>query len=131
MDKIKKAIIFKGLPYTGIADLCTCPHCENVMGEMDNVAMLVPAGMARCPHCGEQLMWYSEDTIDEDKEASMYDIVTDNDIELFEYVANYKEVTNEEVEKSLNYDMLTDAEKAAIDEFVGKVDLTDTTQLLQ
>ncbi len=42
-----------------------------------------------------------------------------------------KEVTNEEVEKSLNYDMLTDAEKAAIDEFVGKVDLTDTTQLLQ
>lgn len=96
MDKIKKAIIFKGLPYTGTADLCTCPHCENVKGGMDNVAMLVPAGMSRCPNCGDELMWYSENPLSDDIEASMYDIVTDDDIELLEYDANYKEVTNEE-----------------------------------
>ena len=57
MDKIKKAIIFKGLAYTRIADICTCPHCENVKDGMDNVAMLVPPGMSRCPNCGEQLTW--------------------------------------------------------------------------
>lgn len=96
MNKIKKAIIFKGLAYTGIADICTCPHCENVKGGMDNVAMLVPAGMSRCPNCGDELMWYSENPLSDDIEASMYDIVTDNDIELLEYDANYKEVTNEE-----------------------------------
>ena len=40
-------------------------------------------------------------------------------------------VTEEKVEKSLNYDLLTDAEKRAIDEFCGKLDITDTTQILQ
>lgn len=35
------------------------------------------------------------------------------------------------VEKSLNYDALTPAEQKAIDEFVAKVDVADTTQILQ
>lgn len=96
MDKIKKAIIFKGLAYTGIADICTCPHCENVKGGMNNVAMLVPPGMSRCPNCGEQLMWYSENPLGDDVEASMYDIVTNRDIELIEHNAKYKEVTDDE-----------------------------------
>ena len=42
-----------------------------------------------------------------------------------------KKVTEETVEKSLNYDLLTDEEKAAIDEFLAKVDIEDTTQILQ
>lgn len=42
-----------------------------------------------------------------------------------------EKVTEEKVEKSLNYDLLTDAEKKAIDEFCGKLDITDTTQILQ
>jgi len=44
---------------------------------------------------------------------------------------NAKTVTNEEIEKSLNYDLLTDEEKQAIDEFNEKIDLHDTTQVLQ
>ncbi len=40
-------------------------------------------------------------------------------------------VTEEKVEKSLNYDLLTDAEKRAIDEFCQKLDVSDTTQILQ
>ena len=44
---------------------------------------------------------------------------------------NAKTVTNEEIEKSLNYDLLTDEEKAAVDEFNEKIDLHDTTQVLQ
>ena len=42
-----------------------------------------------------------------------------------------KKVSNEVVEKSLNYDLLTPEEKQAIDEFVAKVDVKDTTQILQ
>lgn len=45
--------------------------------------------------------------------------------------ATEKKVTEETVENSLNYDTLDDAEKAAIDEFVQKVDVTDTTQVIQ
>ena len=44
---------------------------------------------------------------------------------------NVNEVTNEKIEESLNYDSLTDGEKAAIDEFNKKIDLTDSTQVLQ
>ena len=40
-------------------------------------------------------------------------------------------VTEEKIEKSLNYDLLTPAEQTAIDEFNQKIDLTDTTQVLQ
>ena len=46
-------------------------------------------------------------------------------------VTEAKKVTEAEVEKSLNYDALTDEEKQAIDEFVAKVDVNDTTQILQ
>ena len=42
-----------------------------------------------------------------------------------------KKIEEKEVEKSLNYDALTDAEKAAIDSFNEKIDVTDTTQILQ
>ena len=41
------------------------------------------------------------------------------------------EVTNEKIENSLNYDSLTDEEKAAIEEFLKKIDVTDSTQVLQ
>ena len=42
-----------------------------------------------------------------------------------------KKVSEEVVERSLNYDALTDQEKAAIDEFISKIDPTNTTQVLQ
>lgn len=42
-----------------------------------------------------------------------------------------KKVTEAEVESSLNYDNLEPVEKAAIDEFISKVDITDTTMILQ
>ena len=42
-----------------------------------------------------------------------------------------KKVSEEVVEKSLNYDALTDEEKKAIDEFIEKIDPTNTTQILQ
>ena len=48
-----------------------------------------------------------------------------------ELVQETKLVTEEEVEKSLNYNALTDDEKKAIDDFLGKVDVSDTTQVLQ
>ena len=41
------------------------------------------------------------------------------------------EVTEEKVEKSLNYELLSEEEKKAIDEFVKKVDVTDSAQVLQ
>ena len=42
-----------------------------------------------------------------------------------------RKVTEEEVEKSLSYDELTDAEKQAIDEFIAKIDPKNTTQVLE
>lgn len=42
-----------------------------------------------------------------------------------------KKIDEEVVEKSLNYDALTDEEKAAIDEFLAKVDVKNTAQVLQ
>ena len=41
------------------------------------------------------------------------------------------EVTEEKVEKSLTYDLLSEEEKKAIDDFVKKVDVTDSAQVLQ
>lgn len=41
------------------------------------------------------------------------------------------EVTEEKVENSLNYDLLLPEEKQAIDEFCKKVDVTDTTAIIQ
>ena len=40
-------------------------------------------------------------------------------------------VTNEKIEESLNYDLLTEEEKAAIEEFNKKIDVNDATQVLQ
>ena len=40
-------------------------------------------------------------------------------------------VTNEKIEASLNYDSLTADEKSAIDEFNKKIDVNDSTQVLQ
>ena len=42
-----------------------------------------------------------------------------------------KKVDEAVVEKSLNYDALTDEEKAAIDSFLAKIDVKNTTQVLQ
>lgn len=42
-----------------------------------------------------------------------------------------KKIEEKEVEKSLNYDALSLEEKNAIDEFNSKIDVTDTTQVLQ
>lgn len=42
-----------------------------------------------------------------------------------------KKVTEENVESSLNYENLSPEEKAAIDEFLTKIDIEDTTQVLQ
>lgn len=42
-----------------------------------------------------------------------------------------EKVTDEKVEKSLNYDLLTKEEQEAIDDFCEKVDVTDSTQILQ
>lgn len=40
-------------------------------------------------------------------------------------------VTNEKIEESLNYDSLTEEEKAAIEEFNSKFDVNDATQVIQ
>lgn len=42
-----------------------------------------------------------------------------------------KSVSEAKIEKSLNYDNLTNEEKKAIDEFNGKIDVYDQTQILQ
>ncbi|MBR3249406.1 MAG: toxic anion resistance protein [Clostridia bacterium] len=42
-----------------------------------------------------------------------------------------EKVTEEKIEKSLNYDALTEEEKAAIEEFNKKLNVEDTTQVLQ
>ena len=42
-----------------------------------------------------------------------------------------KKVTEEKIEESLNYDLLSKEEKEAIDEFNEKIDINDTTQVLQ
>ncbi len=46
-------------------------------------------------------------------------------------LAETKEVTESTIEKSLNYDLLSKEEKEAIDEFNEKLDVEDTTQILQ
>jgi len=46
-------------------------------------------------------------------------------------VTEGKKITEEKIEKSLNYDELTDEEKKAVDEFNEKIDVFDSTQILQ
>ena len=48
-----------------------------------------------------------------------------------ELVNSNEKVTNEKIEESLNYDLLTKEEKEAIDEFNKKIDISDSTQVLQ
>ena len=48
-----------------------------------------------------------------------------------EGLVNESEITDKKIEKSLNYDELSKEEKEAIEEFNQKLDLTDTTQILQ
>ena len=48
-----------------------------------------------------------------------------------EAIEEKRKVEEAEVEKSLNYDALTAEEKAAIDSFLEKVDVKNTTQVLQ
>ena len=42
-----------------------------------------------------------------------------------------KQVSEAKIEKSLNYDNLTEEEKKAIDKFNGEIDVYDQTQILQ
>ena len=46
-------------------------------------------------------------------------------------VQDAEKVTNEQIEQSLNYDMLSEEEKKAIDEFNQKINVEDATQVLQ
>ena len=48
-----------------------------------------------------------------------------------EELVDTKKVTEEKIEDSLNYDLLSDEEKEAIKEFNDKVDVYDNTQILQ
>ena len=51
--------------------------------------------------------------------------------ESIEGLVNDKNVTNEKIEESLNYEGLTAEERKAIDEFNSKIDITDSAQVLQ
>lgn len=51
--------------------------------------------------------------------------------EVDEIVKGSNQITNEKIEKSLNYDALTEQEKRAIDEFNSKINVQDSTQVLQ
>lgn len=46
-------------------------------------------------------------------------------------LAKEEKVTEEKIEKSLNYDELTDEEKKAVDDFNKQIDVFDSTQILQ
>lgn len=46
-------------------------------------------------------------------------------------LAKEEKVTEEKIEKSLNYDELTEEEKKAVDEFNKQIDVFDSTQILQ
>lgn len=46
-------------------------------------------------------------------------------------IESTNEITNEKIEKSLNYDELSKEEKEAVDEFNKKIDVMDSTQVLQ
>lgn len=46
-------------------------------------------------------------------------------------LAKEEKVTEEKIEKSLNYDELTEDEKKAVDEFNKQIDVFDSTQILQ
>ena len=49
----------------------------------------------------------------------------------FDNLAEEKKVTDEKIEESLNYDLLSKEEKKAIEEFNSKIDVSDAAQVLQ
>ena len=51
--------------------------------------------------------------------------------EVAQIVKEGEKVTDEKIEKSLNYDSLTQEEKDAIEEFNKKIDINNSTQVLQ
>ena len=51
--------------------------------------------------------------------------------EKIENITKEGKVTEEKIEDSLNYELLSDEEKKAIDEFNSKIDVEDSTQVLQ
>ncbi len=53
------------------------------------------------------------------------------DKKLNELAESSEKVTEEKIEKSLNYDELSEEEKKAVDEFNEKIDVFDSTQVLQ
>ena len=53
------------------------------------------------------------------------------DEKVTELVNSEKKITEEKIEKSLNYNELSEAEKKAVDEFNAKIDVYDSTQILQ
>ena len=53
------------------------------------------------------------------------------DEKVTELVNSDSKITEEKIEKSLNYDELTPEEKKAVDEFNQKIDVFDSTQILQ
>jgi len=57
--------------------------------------------------------------------------VEKKDDEKVEQLATSDKITEEKIEKSLSYDNLTDEEKKAVDEFNEKIDVFDSTQVLQ
>ena len=54
-----------------------------------------------------------------------------DNIKVENLVQDGEKVTDEKIEESLNYDLLSEEEKKAIDEFVEKIDIFDSTQVLQ
>lgn len=66
-----------------------------------------------------------------DKENLVLEVKPDiSTKELENELIEKKVVSEEQVESSLNYDKLSDAEKEAIDEFISKVDVNDTSMVL-
>ena len=51
--------------------------------------------------------------------------------EFEELTEHSKSITNEKIEKSLNYDELSKEEKKAVDDFNAKIDVTDATEVIQ
>ena len=65
----------------------------------------------------------------ENLELKVEQEVKKEDVE--ELVKDTEKVTNEKIEESLNYDALSETEKKAVDDFNKKIDVNDSTQVLQ
>ena len=65
----------------------------------------------------------------EELELKVAESVVEADVD--KLVDDNGKTTDEKIESSLNYESLSDAEKAAIDDFNTKMDINDSTMLLQ